>query len=83
MKDLALLEYGFLIEPSETWSSASEFESSFNDYLNEHGMKAKIVNSVGNHAGRRVLYICKIPTIPIQPPKQHAVKQQLKNIGRK
>lgn len=84
MKDLAILEYSFLIDPSETWTNAAQFESTFNDFLVNRGMVAKIVTSVGTQAGRRVLYICKKPDL-LTPDKdkKYNPKVQLKNVGRK
>lgn len=83
MKEVVLLDYMFMFDPSRTWAHLSEFETSLSKYFSENGMDVQVI-SVSGQSGRKVLYIKKKEEVkPIQPAKEHEVKQQLKNVGRK
>lgn len=68
MKQLAYLEYKFLFDPSEAWSSLFEFEATLSKYLEGLGLEADIVRTISGQPGGRLLIIkkksMKMPTEP-------------------
>ena len=57
MKKLAFLEYTFMFDPNDTFTSISEFERQFAVFLATKNMQAEIVNTVGGAPGKRVMLI--------------------------
>lgn len=57
-KKIAILEYSFIFDPSETWPSGYEFESSLAQYYAKYGIECQIVETAGG-TGRRVIYLSK------------------------
>ena len=82
-KQVALLEFSIMFDPSETWSHMYEFEATFAAYLKSIGLQAEVMMPVGQGT-RRVVYISKIPDIePIAPPveePQKGPKEALKDL---
>lgn len=68
MKNLALLEYMFMLEPNSTWSHAYQFEQDLSDFFAAHGFEANVVNILNAGTGRRILLIKKLEAI-IPTPK--------------
>ncbi len=73
-KPIALLEYTFIFDPSETWSSGYQFEKTLADYYGAHGVEAEIIPTQGG-TGRRVIYLTAI-----QIPEAKPVKQETKPV---
>lgn len=63
MKQLAYLEYKFLFDPSDTFSSLSQFESMLVDYFNACDMDIELVKSVNGQIGGRLMIIQKKPQV--------------------
>ena len=77
---IALLRYTFQFDPSETWTSLSQFEEFLNKQLNELGMQGTITSPLGAPSSERYIIITKKPMdMPAEPPRV-AVKQTLKNL---
>lgn len=73
MKNLAILDYTFIFEPSvETWQRGFDFERDLADYFSAHEFKADIVDVTGGST-RRVIYVSKIEKM--DTPKPEEVKQ--------
>ena len=66
-KQVALLEFSIMFDPSETWSHMYEFEATFAAYLKSIGLEAEVMMPVGQGT-RRVIYISKLPDIEPQVP---------------
>ena len=64
-----LLQYNFMFDPADTWSSLYEFENDLYQFFNSHGLEAEIVKSVEGQNGVRILLINKkkgiIENIPV------------------
>ena len=56
---LVVLQYLFMFDPEETWSSLHAFETDLAKMFNEHGIEATIVKAADGQQGLRVLYIKK------------------------
>lgn len=59
MKDLALLEYLFMFDPSSTWTHLYQFESDLVKFFTEHGMEASLVPTITGGEGRRMIFLAK------------------------
>jgi hypothetical protein len=70
MKQIALLSYMFLFDPSEGWSNGFQFEADLADFFAANGYEANLVQTQGN-ATARVLSLTKIqeaaPRLENQP----------------
>jgi hypothetical protein len=64
MKKLVMLEYSFMFDPSEGWSSLSEFEKDIVKFFDNQGMDAMLVAPVSGQIGQRVMILSKK-----EPPK--------------
>lgn len=90
MKSIALLEYLFMFDPANTWSSGLDFERDLADFFMAHGYEADWITARGNI--KRILYIQKIEQFPkvtkpnlTEPPKQpqkDSVKKAFDNLSR-
>lgn len=84
-KQIAILEYTMIFDPSETWSSGYQFENMFSDFFASHGFEAQIVEARGG-TGKRVIYINKIENIQTvakdvpQPKDQKPAQEQIKKV---
>lgn len=67
MKNLALITYSFLFDPSATWAHLYEFEKSLSDFFAAHGMEAEFVKNVEGSGGNKMLLISKIQEITAPP----------------
>lgn len=82
MKQIAILDYLIMFDPSESWSSGSQFEAQLGDFFLAYGFEAQIVEPKGN-SGKRVIYLNKVQQIEM--PKQDVkpsvdVKSQVKKL---
>lgn len=68
MKNLTLITYSFLFDPTTTWSHLYEFEKSLSDFFAAHGMEAEVIKTVDGAMGTKVLAITRIQTIVAPPP---------------
>jgi hypothetical protein len=71
MKQLAILDYEILFDPSEAWTSGSQFEAAFADFFAAHGFEAQIIESRGGTA-KRVIFLNKIDVIKTPEPRPQA-----------
>ena len=83
MKQLAIIEYTFIFEPSsETWQSGFEFERDLADFFAAHGLEANMVDVTGG-ATRRVIYISRMDKLDVvrqaadKPPISTANSSQI------
>jgi hypothetical protein len=77
------LEYEFIFDPAETWSSLYELEGSLTKYLDSIGMEGEIMETVeGQSNGRRIIFVKKKPEMPLPtaPVKKETPKQSIKRI---
>jgi glutathione synthase/RimK-type ligase-like ATP-grasp enzyme len=86
MKNLVLLEYIFMFNPSETFSHLYDFEKTLTEFLNSKGLEATIVKTVNGYQGRQVLLIKRRETLtpsinPTGRPK--SIKRIVKDMGEK
>lgn len=70
MKNLALLTYTFLFDPTATFQHLYEFEKSLSDFFAAHGMEAEVIKTVEGGGGNRMLLITRIQEIvpPVANP---------------
>lgn len=64
MKNIAILSYKIMFDPSEAWSSGYEFENSMADFFSAHGFDANIIEAKGG-TNERVIYLEKIEQLPM------------------
>ncbi|MBU1092551.1 hypothetical protein KJ836_02700 [Patescibacteria group bacterium] len=62
-KKIALLEYQFLFDPSETWSNLYQFEADLAKFFLQKGLEANVIKTVDGSNGRRILLIERKPMI--------------------
>ena len=85
MKNIALLDYLFLFDPSETWSNLYQFEADLTRFFEERGLIVSVIKTVDGGTGRRILMIEKaqeIPTPPVTPPSK-SVNQTIASMAMK
>lgn len=56
MKNIAILKYTIIFDPSDTWSNGYQFEHDLALFFSNHGKEAKIITSAGG-TGERVILI--------------------------
>jgi len=81
MKELAFLEYMFMLDPAGPWQHLSEFESDLRKFFIANGLEAEIVRTVGGQQGKRILFLKKKKMIDIPFEKKGAGRPQ--SIGRR
>lgn len=85
MKDIAILRYSIMFDPSEAWSSGVQFESDLAKCFKQFGFEADIIESRGG-TGERVIFLRPINTpqqvaqrVP-QPKDGKPASEQIKNV---
>lgn len=69
---VAFLEYTFIFDPSETWTTLWDFEKDLAKYLGDHGLEAEIIKTIeGQGNGKRLLFIRKRESPPILTQKKN------------
>lgn len=63
MKNIAYLDYTFLIDTEEAFSHLFEFEKSLAEFFDTRDMEAHILKSVEGSLSKRIMFICKKPLI--------------------
>jgi len=82
-KDLVMLEYAFIFEPSNTWQTLSQFEDDLAKFFAEEGKQAQVISPIGGYKGRKIILITqqnRITPPPIntaQPGKPGAIQKNL------
>ncbi len=75
MKNIALISYKIMFDPSESWSNGYQFEAQFADFFAAHGFEAQIITPAGG-TGDRVIYLERVylpePAKRTEQPKQDA-----------
>jgi hypothetical protein len=67
---IAMLQYNFMFDPAETWSSLYEFESDLAKFFSSKSLDAQIIKSIEGQSGNRILYIKKKLDISLTPNPQ-------------
>lgn len=84
MKQIALLEYAFMFDPSKTWSSLSEFESLLVQFFQERDLDVEVVKGISGQNGRRMLLLSPIekPGVSekVSIPKNGEVQKKLNEL---
>ena len=57
MKEIVFLDYTFLFDPGDTWSSVSNFEADLSKFLTLKGLEGDFVRTVGGQIGKKMLII--------------------------
>lgn len=84
MKQVAMLEYRFLFDPSETYSSLYEFEQAIVAFFDACGMETQKVKTIEGANGTRMLIITKKPQVAnFKADKPKSPQEQAKNIVKK
>lgn len=83
MKQIAVLKYTIIFDPSETWTNGYQFEKDLADFFAAHGKEAQIVQSAGG-TGERVIWISPL-VAPIaqripQPRETKSANEQIKQV---
>lgn len=84
MKQIAILSYEIMFDPSEAWSNGYEFENALADFFVAHGFDAHIVEAKGG-TGKRVILLEKIEQLPMpqETKPQPDLRQQVRKIAAK
>lgn len=82
LKNVVLLEYSFLFEPSKIgWGNVYEFENQLLKYFTSLGMNPQPVKYIAGQNGKRMVYLSPEPMVKIAPPvKPKTPSQQMKNV---
>jgi hypothetical protein len=64
---IAMLQYNFMFDPSEAWSSLYEFESDLAKFFSGKSLEAQIIKSIEGQSGNRILYIRRKATVAPSP----------------
>lgn len=86
MKKLAILEYSFLFNPENTWSTGYDFEVDLSVFFKTHGFNAEIVETTGN-SGKRIICLSKMDKLDemrsSSKSKMNNPADKLKELSRK
>ena len=63
MKNLALLDYTFLFDPSELWTNTSQFEGALYKFFEERGIDCQTVTTNQSNNGRRMIVLSQKPMV--------------------
>ena len=80
-----MLQYNFMFDPAETWSSLYEFEADLARFFSSKNLDAQIIKSIEGQSGNRILYIKKKPDValtPNQPGRPKTPQGKLKDASR-
>ena len=66
---LAMLEYWFMFDPTNTWQHFHQFEDDLAKFLQEHGLEGRIIDSINGQAGKRIMYVVRKESISIPTGK--------------
>lgn len=73
-----LLEYTFIIDPSDGWMNLSQFEADLGKFFREHGFDAEIINYGSDRPNKKVVYIKKSDTFETTVPEDSKSIKQIK-----
>lgn len=59
MKDIAFLDYTFLIDTKDAFSHLFEFEKALADFFDSKGLEAHVLKSVEGSLSKRIMFVCK------------------------
>lgn len=78
---IAILDYEFIFDPSETWSNGFQFEKDLSTFFEEHGFDANIIQPSGN-SGKRVIHLERKQRVqaPRPAPEGQQITQQVKKV---
>ena len=79
MTQMALLDYTFLFDPSESWSNLSQFEADLIKFFVDRGMEAETIKTVEGQIGRRILLLKKKEMIG--PPSGYTASVTVKSVN--
>src|SRR3954464_7266211 len=84
MKNLALLRYQIMFDPSESWSNGYQFENQLADFFAAHGFEAQIIAPSGG-TGDRVIWLERvfIPSKESKPEVKSNTVKQIKQVQQK
>ena len=63
--DIAYLEYVFLIDPVNSFTSLTGFENALQEFFTTKGLEAQVVNAVQGTLSKRVMFITKKQEMPV------------------
>ena len=85
-KEVAILEYTIIFDPSETWAHLSDMERDLAEFLKLKGLQAQIVSPL-NSPTKRVLYLSKlvevvpeVQNVPVDQVQQSPVNKPVQSI---
>lgn len=83
MKQIAILEYSIMFDPSIAWSNGYQFENQLADFFAANGFEANIVEAKGG-TGRRVIFLTPLEftDLQVKDPSKKAT-EQIKQIAQK
>lgn len=74
-KQIAYLEYTFIFDPKELWTTMQDFEYDFAKFLKQHSIQAEFVDNIMGDK-KRIFHLYKISTVePPKAPKLSSDKQ--------
>ena len=80
MKQIALLKYQIMFDPSEAWSNGYQFENQLADFFAAYGFEAQIIEARGG-TGERVIWLQRMNTAtPIENTKSKPAMSQIKRV---
>ena len=80
-QNLALLEYTFMFDPSDAWSSLYQFESTLSKFFDSLGLEAQVVKAIeGGNSKRMLLLTPKPEPKEARPTKVSSPKDQLSKV---
>jgi len=84
-KQIAILKYTIMFDPSESWSNGYQFENRLADFFSYYGFSAQVIESKGG-SGERIIWLEKTATtkqvahqVP-QPKAQKPASEQIKKV---
>jgi len=77
-----MLEYTYIFDPNEAWSSFSQFDEAMGKMLESIGLEAQNVRCMGDEK-KKVIEIVKKQEVAVPQQATSSIKQQKYNLTRK
>jgi cysteinyl-tRNA synthetase len=77
-----LLEYKYIFDPAEAWSSFSQFDDAFAKMLDSMGLQANMIKNMGDEE-EKIIEITKKPMVEIPKDTTKTIKQVKYDLTRK
>ena len=74
-RKLAYLEYTFVFDPFQTWSSMRDFDDELGKYFKSIGCQAEVMDAMTGYSGKKLIYISTVKDLLDNPGKLKPIRK--------